>query len=257
MKLFENYITKLSEAKPTTPDFYLKNWLPIPKENLTMITAPGGSGKSFLSIQIALKMLLENKDYKTLIWNTEDTKGDIRKRTNQILNYILNENDLDIKNIDIIDNSNLPIYFNDNNLQAFKDLFKPYNLIILDPLISFFQGEENSNTEARRFMNIINKIAIDNNQAIIIIHHHNKKDKEGNSRTRGASAFVDAARLLYEINNIENNKNKKEIKIVKDNKGVSFLTKKDHFILEVLPFFTVSEPTPKAESKVSLFSKKD
>jgi len=235
-----NYTTKLADAEELNVEFYLKNWLPIPKGSITMITAPGGSGKSYLSIQIALRMILENKENRILLWNTEDAVGEMKKRSNKILKYILKNEELDISNIDVIDNSKLPVYFNDGNNKEFLEYFKKYNLIILDPLISFYSGEENNNSEARRFMNLLNKIAINNNQSIIIVHHHNKKDKEGNSRTRGASAFVDAVRLLYEIQPLKNYKTLKKIEIAKDNKGVTFMVKNDNFIIKVLPF---NEPT--------------
>jgi replicative DNA helicase len=96
----------------------------------------------------------------------------------------------------------------------FKKAMKDYNIICLDPLIAFFGGDENSNTEARFFMNLLNDWCKKENKTILMIHHHNKGE---NNSVRGASAFIDAVRIHYTINKIENNSTDRLLKLEKTN----------------------------------------
>ena len=103
-------------------------------------------------------------------------------------------------------------------------------------------------------MNVLNRMAQERLLTIILIHHHNKGN-EG-ARTRGASAFVDAVRLLYTVNTIKNSESKeihptkRKIKIEKDNWGVKTLLCTDNFELEILPY-QVKEIKIEAETETT------
>ncbi len=226
-------ITKLKAVQKTKPEFYIQDFLPIPKSAITMLSASGGSGKTFLSIQLALQLVKNLPNSKVLLWLSEDDKGIVKHRTELIINSILDDS-FSIENIDIIDD--MPYHLDINNFNDYKDIFAPYNLVIIDPLIAFYGGQENDNSQARYFMNLLNKIARTNLQSILIIHHSTKATKEQESRTRGASAFVDAVRLSYEITNIENETSIKRINIIKDNYGVSKIINADFKDIKILPF---------------------
>ena len=238
-------VTNANDIKAKEPQFYCKEWLPIPKNTLTMISAPGGTGKSFLSIQLAIRIVAENPKQRVLLWLSEDplfyTKDRINKIFNRIAPELLDKKEEILKQIDIIGAEHETIYFNELSLQDLikigDELVVNYNVVVLDPLIAFYSGEENSNTQARKFMNILNRIAQERLLSIILIHHHAKG--EGN-RTRGASAFVDAVRLLYTLNTIKNDKEihptRRLIKIEKDNWGVRQLLNKNELEREILPY---------------------
>ncbi len=242
--------TNANDIQAKEPEFYCKSWLPIPKNTLTMISAPGGTGKSFLSIQLAIRIIAENPEHRILLWLSEDplyyTKDRINKIFNRITPHLQDKKEEILNNLDIIGADKQTIYFNElekNQLKKLGDeLVINYNVVILDPLIAFYSGEENSNSEARAFMNILNRMAQDRLLSIVLIHHHNKGN--GESRTRGASAFVDSVRLLYTINTIKIGDDKKEIhptkrliKIEKDNFGVKYvLGRVDEFEREILPY---------------------
>jgi len=246
--MIKELVTKANSIQAKEPQFFCSDWLPIPKNTLTMISAPGGTGKSFLSIQLAIRIIAKNPRLKVLLWLSEDplflTKDRINKIFNRILPNLLDKKEEILKNIDIIGAEQETIYFknlNDKQMEELgKELVVNYNVVILDPLIGFYDGEENSNSEARKFMNLLNRIAQNRLLSIVLIHHHNK-NLEG-TKTRGASAFVDAVRLLYSISTIKNEKTeeihptKRLIKIEKDNWGVRMLIGKDKFDLEILPY---------------------
>ena len=229
--------TNLNEIKTKKPEFYLENFLPIPKSSITMISAPGGSGKSFLAIQIAMKVLIEKSDRKVLLWLSEDPSGITKYRAKEIARKILNLNQETVTKIfsNIFVTDEMPSHLTSKTFDLYKDFLKEYDVVVMDPLIAFFAGEENSNTQARYFMNMINKIARENMQSILIVHH-SSKNKEVENRARGASAFVDAVRLQYQLQNTEKDLFKK-IKISKDNFGVKTFWGEERDI-EVLPFRT-------------------
>ena len=248
--MIKELATNANDIQAKEPSFYCREWLPIPKNTITMISAPGGTGKSFLSIQLAIRIIAENPNNRVLLWLSEDplfyTKDRIDKIFNRITPHLLDKKEKILNNLDVIGAEQPTIYFNElkeNQLTQLGDeLVINYNVIILDPLIAFYSGEENSNSEARAFMNILNRMAQDRLLSIVLIHHHNKGI--GNeTRTRGASAFVDAVRLLYTINTIkigeygkEIHPTKRLIKIEKDNWGVKQVLEVNQFEREILPY---------------------
>ena len=112
-----------------------------------------------------------------------------------------------------------------------------FDFIILDPLIAFFGGDENNNSQAREFMNLLTEWADKEDKAILVVHHNNKSVTGG---IRGASAFVDAVRLQYQLYlpselNEENllPSNYRIIKVIKDNWGVTRMLNKNEIEIEI------------------------
>jgi replicative DNA helicase len=90
-------------------------------------------------------------------------------------------------------------------------------------------------------MNLLTEWADKENKAILVVHHNNKSTTGG---IRGASAFVDAVRLQYELLTNNNNDNKKEnaellpagyrqIVIQKDNWGVERILGKKELEIQI------------------------
>ena len=248
--MIKELVTNSNGIDAKEPVFYCKDWLPIPRNTTTMISAPGGTGKSFLTIQIAIRIISKNPTHRILIWNSEDplfyTKSRIDKVFERIMPKEIQAKKEQILNqIDIIGADKDTIYFDKLDEEQLKilgdELVTSYNAVILDPLLEFFGGNENDNGEARAFIKILNKIATHRLLSIILIHHHNKGNSVEGTRTRGASAFIDAVRLLYTLNTIKTDENnihptQRLIKIEKDNWGVRQLLNKSELELEVLPY---------------------
>ncbi len=238
-------------------EFILKDYLPIPKKAVTLLSAKGGAGKSWLVLQLALKYINQT-DNKVFAWLSEDPDFATKKRAEKIINEILiNHNDT--KYFDI----NHPVYNNfcylgsetrpfhlieydykkkniNNLFYKLKYTLKDFEFIILDPLIAFYGGDENNNSQAREFMNLLTEWADKEDKAILVVHHNNKSTTGG---IRGASAFVDAVRLQYELltNNDNDKKDKQEllpagfrkIKIKKDNWGVERILEKKEIDIQI------------------------
>ena len=208
-----------------------------------MISSEGGVGKSYLAIQLAIRIAIENLKYRILFWSTEDMLPNIKKRMEDIwYSFLLGYNEMKpiiFSQINIIGAEAGAIYFdrlNNTEKNQLKQEMLHYDVIILDPLIAFYSGEENSNAEARKFMEFLRSIIVKKMMSIILIHHHNK-----NNTTRGASAR-DTVRLLYTVKTIEIDKKskyidpvKRNIFVDKDNLGVTNILKTNNLIKSIIP----------------------
>lgn len=236
------------------PEFYLKNWLPIPLGTITIISAQGGTGKTWIVVQMALKFVLENPNKKVFLWLSEDLESIVKNRMNSVCSDILDTKlDDRFKNIITTDTSPQPLLERDKGVykmsyrfEQLKVELKDYDLIVLDPLLAFYGADENDNSQARLFMQPFMNWCKETNKSVVFLHHSNKGD---NSSTRGAGAFVDASRVCYEVSKVYQKDKKsldlnslhlRDIKLSKDNYGA----------IKHLKEFTVKRHiTPKESSK--------
>lgn len=178
----------------------------IPAGRLSMLYGPGGTGKSYLALQIAVA-LAEKEDLfswkpcdkiSVLYISLEDALSTIQWRVNAIKTERK-------QGPDIWAPEGLPVDFFDT-LRKVMSVNK-YKLIIIDPLISMISGmgkSENDNADMQQLISEIRKICKDFNTAILLIHHTNKdsrKDGEQASGTalRGASAIGDGCRFMMSM----------------------------------------------------------
>lgn len=226
------------------PEFVLKHWLPLPRGVVSMISAEGGSGKGWTALQIGNRYIDENPYDKVCLWLSEDDIGINTNRHKLVSSSVMNSlysNYKDSvhfpiveKNGSIIGERPKPLIVNGKfDYHAFyrmRQSLRGFGMIVLDPLRSFYGGDENSNTEANLFMGPLQDWAAEDNIVLVLLHHSNK-DKDGSfkSKSRGASAFRDAARVMYEIDKIYksphtgeidlDNAHMRRFKMTKDNLG--------------------------------------
>jgi len=240
-------INNINNIEDKEVEFICKDWLPIPIRTVSLVTAPGGTGKSWFILQLALRAIKEEKIKKAFLWLSEDPKEISKNRFNKIFNNVVKFSDETLKNnIDISDSPTIQFLYDDRRKVEISPLFshfkvklQEYDLIILDPLIAFYGTDENNNSSARRFMQLFTDWANKENKTIIFIHHSTKNS----TQSRGASAFVDAVRTVYEIDKIrdkegnEKDTDKRLIKLTKDNYGIgtilnSYCVKRELFPLK-------------------------
>jgi len=249
-------LSSFREVEDKEIEFILKYFLPIPKKAVTLLSARGGAGKSWLVLQLALKYLHENPDSKVFAWLSEDPLFTTKARAKKILNDVLIKQDNNVNNylnFKYLGSETRPFHFVEYNYKnkqinplfyKLKNTLKDFDFIILDPLIAFFGGDENNNSQAREFMNLLTEWADKENKAILVVHHNNKSTTGG---IRGASAFVDAVRLHYEVLTKQNdNENENPlpdgyriIKIQKDNWGVEKILGKKEIDIQIFKNETI------------------
>ena len=207
-------LTAALNVEEKESEFITKDFIPIPKNTVTIFSAGGGTGKTSLLLQLAMKFLNENKNEKCFMWLSEDPLGLTKHRLNTIINGLYKQGEQTLDRLMLSDDLTFSVLEEQNRNIVINSLFykmkmllKDYSLIILDPLIAFFGGDENNNAQAKLFMQLFTKWAGEENKTIIFIHHSTKNT----SQSRGASAFTDAARAVYEIQKIRDEEGK-EIK---------------------------------------------
>lgn len=224
LKIFD-----LNEITEEKIEFICESWLPFPRHKVSFVVGPGGLGKSLIAIQLLLRHNLKYPEEKLFAWLSEDAIGITKQRANLICKNILKIDPKIIKNLYISDSPS--IHLNQKSIMDFKKTLAEFQVIIIDPLIAFYDRDENSNVDARGFMQNFTKWAKEDGKTIIFIHHSAKYS----SISRGASAFVDAVRLVYEIEQIKNNNFYRKVKIAKDNYGVASKVKNHEFVIKVVP----------------------
>lgn len=220
----------MNEIDAQEAEFLCKSWLPFPKKAVSLISAGGGVGKSFLMMQAAMRMVIED-NVKVFMWLSEDPLSLSKYRFDLIANEILKKDTSTFsETLKISGSDSETVHFMEEDraglhvsasFYQFKKLLSAFDVIILDPLIALFGGDENSNTQARQFINLFTRWATQEDKTIIFIHHSTKNS----SQSRGASAFVDAVRLVYQVDLVKNKEGKqiekenRQIYLAKDNNG--------------------------------------
>lgn len=221
-------MTPLSKASAVEVEWITPGWIPIPRRAVTLITAKGGTGKSFVTLQIMLRFLAGNKDKKAFGWFSEDPIGLTKIRADSICR-MANIDEEAMNRLTIVGSEQdvHHLYNSDGLTSEFmqvKRILKHHDLIVLDPLIGFYGEDENNNSHARSFMNGLNAWVNKENKAIIVIHHSKKGDEAQSAR--GAGAFADAARLSYSLTKEKGSKDALEdnlfVNVFKDNYGARY-----------------------------------
>ncbi len=212
-------IESTRSIKAIKPEILIPEICPVQKKEINLFTSKGGVGKSYTILYLMIE--LQKTGLSCFGFFSEDAKGvtkdrlEILKKTHQNLQNI----EIDIlgkesrlQNFIKADrNGNFEIsdYF-----FQFQKAMKPYDVVVIDPLISLIFKDENSNVEARYLMNLLNAWIEKENKTLLLIHHESKGENGG---SRGASAFVDAVRIHYTVSKIENETNKRKLKLEKSN----------------------------------------
>jgi len=200
----------MADAKESEPEFMVTDWLPIPKGTTSMIVAPGGTGKTWLTLQLAIRMAREDASRKIFLWLSEDSEGIVKSRYEAIVNKILigkrggEERRIEISTEDpilLLEGKGRTVTLS-SRFYAMKRELREYDVIIIDPLLAFFGGDENDNSQARLFMQPFLNWARSENKVIIFLHHSKKGEAMNASKARGAGAIVDAVRCVYDMDKI-------------------------------------------------------
>lgn len=192
----------------------------IPAEIPFLITAAGGTGKSYFALQMLVAVASGAKflEFDTLTpqpvlgYFMEEDDEELTRRLQAILvgmqeNNIKFDKEALTKNLKIISHSGTNVrlvrlegnalFETDNALYLTEAIQKhSAKLCILDPLRTLTDGDENMNHIQNRFIECIDKIRNTTGCAIGLVHHTSKSDKSG---SRGASSLVDGVRLQMSL----------------------------------------------------------
>jgi hypothetical protein len=197
----------------------------LPLGKAAGLVSPGGAGKSQLLLQMGISVAssipffgyeVSRPGSAVLIFAEEDTDELHRRLHNTIKFYedngILIDRDLLASRLLLVSVAGQEITFThldrDGNLCWSPDLNRlllslrqcqDLRLIGVDPVINFYAGDENSNTDMMRFMSAMVHIATETGATILLSHHTNKAATMTGQgaqagAARGGSAFTNALR---------------------------------------------------------------
>ena len=191
---------------------------------ITSLVAPPSAGKSLLSAQWAASIALGNGDFcglqvadrcDALIINNEDEHDEIDRRLVAVIEHFkLNYAEV-YDRVHILSGVGSPfkVVRRANSgrwLSQSRELGEvieyvrkhKIGLIVVDPLATTTEGEENSNSDSEFTMEAYRKLAFETNAAVLMVHHTRKPpaassdNYAGNMDAgRGASAAIAAARV--------------------------------------------------------------
>ena len=217
-------------------EFLIENFWP--KAEPLLVTGPGGAGKSIMTLQIAMDLIfppatgflnafkVSDGAHKVLFVQSENTFIGMKKRfatirsAYSIPDAVLREGifflgvNKDIRSVgDMMRGSFREIIKE-------KIAFHEADILIIDPLISFHNLDENSNDQMRKLLDQVSLLAEEVHVSPLLIHHHGKfATDSGAGGGRGASAIGDWSPNTWELNF---NKNTKQYTI-QHNKARNFM----------------------------------
>ena len=174
-----------------------------PDKAIGFIAGPPKSFKSFIALELAfsiasgkpflLKYAVPRQGRVLLIQQESSLPAFQARIANMMLKYGK------APGLYIISNKSMSLE-NETDIERLEDeiqRIKP-DLVVLDPLASFVQGDENSSQEMGNIIRTVRRLRDDNGAGFCIVHHSNKETKKATGersglRMRGSSAFYAAA----------------------------------------------------------------
>lgn len=197
----------------------------LPEGHVSMLAGAAGTGKTYIALTLAALYTLETKK-KALVWLSEDL-AETEYRISQMLAKIpmwQEKKEQILENLRYIDDIPEPfltkeygtLETNVRMQEKMQRYIADFGFILLDPLTDFYAQEENNNTAARRFMNVLKSFVYKTDKILLVTHHTNKvslqienideidkKTNELRQKVRGASAFIDVPQTtLYLLDSI-------------------------------------------------------
>ena len=137
------------------------------------------------------------------VWEAQGWSRDWMKHNLRIMNRIENKKT----------GKEEEFYINrEEHRAAFKKLVKAFkcNVVVIDPFLEFFLGDENSAQTARHLVRIVQDLAEELRILIIIICHWNKNEEAGmKNRVSGSHQFDATVRSRISIERIKNNEDRR------------------------------------------------
>ena len=186
--------------------FILRKFLPLKKKTVSMLAGPGGIGKSFFICRMCIEAAL-NDDKKVLYLSSEEEVDELNERMKIELRNVMKVPETELedayhkisRNVRLAGLGTKIGHFvtadgqkAESEIEKLAAISKSADLIIIDPFISFFAGNENESSSVRIFFDMLSAFASKEQKTLLVVHHTSKDGKA----YRGSSAIEQACRLL-------------------------------------------------------------
>jgi RecA-family ATPase len=232
LPLFDLQAGRIDKYLSTAPP--LRRWLLkdlVVLGKVGAVVAPGGSSKSQWMLQLAVSVatgipLAEHWEVGetggVMVFFAEDDDDEIHRRLHRVQNHLtiaghrtalapLAERLFIFSTIgtDTLltkkgQTGEVSATFTVDRIVALASQIPDLKLIVIDPGSRFRGGEENSNEDATRFVEALEKLAQQTGATVMLAHHANKNSSNtgevNQGASRGASALTDGLRLQLNMN---------------------------------------------------------
>ena len=188
------------------------------RRHISILVAPGGSGKSLLSAQWAIALAMGMawggwtpvEAQKVLLINAEDDGDEMRRRIHAACRVMnVNPKDLtgrlfladDPRSIVVAKTTKDKVVTATPLADAIRKTVEDNGIggVVVDPFAETFEGDENSNSEVKWAAAIWRTVARETHSSVMLVHHTPKyaKGMAGDAdAARGAGALVNSARIV-------------------------------------------------------------
>jgi archaellum biogenesis ATPase FlaH len=207
----------------TNFEFLIENFWP--KDEPLLITGYGGAGKSVLTLQVAMdlvfppvngfldKFKVVHDNHRVLFVQSENSLVAMKRRFEVIRSAYSITDDIIRERLFFLGRKDDILPADDLSSPSFQDVIGnfhrtyQFDILVVDPLISFHKRDENSNNEMRELLDDFSGFCKSLNVSPLIIHHHGKfKAERGIGGGRGASAIGDWSPNTWELEYKEKDK---------------------------------------------------
>lgn len=207
-------ISKGRKLASISRDFVLPG---LPAGKLAVMSAPGGTGKSFLLLEMALSVASGEPIVAGIVPDAagpvryvsfEEDETDIHNRLVALFQTFPISPPVETFFPSALEGENLPLLKNgeknEEAVEYLEGICEGMRLVILDPLSRLHSADENSNSEMKKLMQVLISTAKKTRCAIIVAHHTSKNavlSGQGNLQqsARGASCLTDDPRLVVTL----------------------------------------------------------
>ena len=196
--------------KPQAPEFVLAGWLP--KNAVTLLAGHGGTGKSFVALNLALhlaqgKSVLGStpKPQRILYMHCEDPRDVVHWRASRYgLGYPEELLSLDGTKTDNRLFVQTPAGFSapTNTYALLKELCQEVDVLILDGSADVYGGNENDRGQVKAFVNLLADLA----PCVLLLAHVDKLSSKAESTGHdysGSTAWHNAVRSRWALHTLE------------------------------------------------------
>jgi RecA-family ATPase len=193
----------------------------LPAKNVTLLYGEGGNGKSLLSLDLAVARATGNKwlgldtlPGRTLVFSAEDDQDELQRRLAAIaLYYKVSIGDLSaIRLVDLVGQDAVigelsrsgrivPTELYQFMIETIES-FQP-GLVIIDALADSFAGDENNRTQARQFISMLRKPAIEYGCAFLTLAHPSLSGIMTGRGTSGSTGWSNSVRARMYLEALE------------------------------------------------------
>lgn len=210
-------------SHPPPPREFIADEL-IPSRTVTMISGDGGTGKSLLSLQLAVAATgggywcgRQVAQGDCLFISAEDDEDELHRRLHDISKGtaipLSNLPDLRIRSL-AGDDALLAVVDNKAGILKPTRLFEAIDqfvakhrpmLIILDTLADIFGGEENNRAHARQFIGLLRGLCARYDATVVLLAHPSLSGMSSGSGSSGSTAWNNSVRSRLYLDRIREN----------------------------------------------------